>query len=181
MISMPKFDLKKISTIINGLLINNNTDNLSEILTDSRNLNINNSSESIFFAFDGIQHDGHDFIEFLYNAGVKAFVISKEIEYKKYPHAGFVKVKDTVSALQKLAHFKRMQYLIPVIGITGSNGKTIVKEWLYWLLMDKFNTVRSPQSYNSKIGVPLSLWLLDSKTEMGIFEAGISISMFFLL
>lgn len=90
------------------------------------------------------------------------------------PEANFLVVKDTLKALQKLAAHHRKRFNIPVIGITGSNGKTIVKEFLYQLLHNEFNIVRSPRSYNSQLGVPLSVWQMSDKNTLGIFEAGIS-------
>ena len=95
-------------------------------------------------------------------------------EWDSYSDANFLKVKNTLVALQKVAAYHRSRFDIPVIGITGSNGKTVVKEWLYQLLGPDFNITRSPRSYNSQIGVPLSVWELDATTELGIFEAGIS-------
>lgn len=173
---MLKFSLIQIKDIANGQLINNNVENISLILTDSRNLDIHNAANTIFFAIKGFQNDGHRFIDSLYKSGVRAFVISEEVLYDNFPDAGFIKVNNCITSLQKIAGHKRSQFDIPIIGITGSNGKTIVKEWLFHLLMDKNKVVRSPQSYNSQIGVPLSLWLLDKKSEIGIFEAGISMS-----
>ena len=93
---------------------------------------------------------------------------------KKYPDANFLMVDDTLKALQILASHHRKQFNYPVIGITGSNGKTIVKEWLNQLLQNDFNIVRSPRSYNSQVGVPLSVWQMKATNTLGIFEAGIS-------
>ncbi len=143
-----------------------------ELLTDSRKLL--HPQVTLFFALPGLKLDGHNYIADLYKKGVRAFVVSKEQALETYPDAAFILVKDVVNALQKLAHFHRKKFQIPVIGITGSNGKTIVKEWLYQLLHEDYNIVRSPKSYNSQIGVPLSLWLMDSTHTLGIFEAGIS-------
>src|SRR4029079_3011810 len=102
------------------------------------------------------------------------FVTSEAIDETQYPAAYFLKVADTLTALQSLAAYNRKQYSIPVIGITGSNGKTIVKEWLYQLLQDQYSIVRSPRSFNSQIGVPLSVWQMNERHTLGIFEAGIS-------
>ena len=96
------------------------------------------------------------------------------IETSLYPEANFLLVNDTLDALQQLAAYHRQQFNIPVIGITGSNGKTIVKEWLYQLLHEDYNIVRSPKSYNSQIGVPLSVWQMNEQHTLAIFEAGIS-------
>ena len=112
--------------------------------------------------------------EELYNDGVRAFVVSRQPDTEAFPGACFVVVDDTLMALQQLAAWHRQQYHIPVIGITGSNGKTIVKEWLAQLLGPDYNTVRSPKSYNSQVGVPLSVWQMNGAHQLGIFEAGIS-------
>ena len=101
-------------------------------------------------------------------------MVSEKIDLVNYPEANFLLVYDTVTALQELATFHRKQFTIPVIGITGSNGKTMVKEWLYQLLQEDYNIVRSPKSYNSQTGVPLSVWQMNEQHTLGIFEAGIS-------
>lgn len=152
---------------------------IEHILTDSRQLSYINST--LFVALETNTGSGHKFVEQLYNQGVKNFLIS--IWDKKYESfdANFFLVDDTLKALQALAmyhrdHFKDKKELFnfPIIGVTGSNGKTIVKEWLYQLLKDKYNTCRSPKSYNSQIGVPLSILNLNENHNLGIFEAGIS-------
>src|ERR1041384_7690721 len=145
---------------------------IEHLLIDSRK--IHSPADSLFFALTGPRRDGHQFIAELYNKGVRNFVISKKMKTSDLPEANFILVDDSLEALQKLATFHRKQFSIPVIGITGSNGKTIVKEWLYQLLHEKFNIVRSPKSYNSQIGVPLSVWQMNSHHELAIFEAGIS-------
>jgi alanine racemase len=122
----------------------------------------------------GNRRDGHQFIPELYKKGVRNFVVSELPGQAVYPDANFILVDDTLAALQGLAAFHRQQFNIPVIGITGSNGKTIVKEWLYQLLHNHYNIVRSPKSYNSQIGVPLSVWLMNEQHTLAIFEAGIS-------
>jgi Alr-MurF fusion protein len=145
---------------------------ISHLLLDSRKIIV--PAHSLFFALGGIRRDGHDFIPALYRNGVRSFVISEEMDYSAYPEANFLKVKDPLQALQQLAAFHRRRFQIPVIGITGSNGKTIVKEWLYQLLHPEHTIVRSPRSYNSQIGVPLSIWQMNEKHTLAIFEAGIS-------
>lgn len=146
---------------------------ISILLTDSRQLS--NPSETLFFAFETKNNDGHRYIADLYAAGVRNFVVSKMMpEWKNFSGCNFLFVKSPLRALQKIAAYHRRRFDIPVIGITGSNGKTIVKEWLYQLLQEDFNIVRSPRSYNSQIGVPLSVWQLDDNATLGIFEAGIS-------
>jgi alanine racemase len=119
--------------------------------------------------------NGHQFIGMAYDKGVRNFLVSETPDVLIYPNAAFILVKDTLHALQLIAAAHRKQFHLPVIGISGSNGKTIVKEWLYQLLSQTYNTLRSPKSYNSQIGVPLSVWLLQPDNQMAIFEAGISL------
>lgn len=146
---------------------------ISVLLTDSRK--VSNPSETLFFALKTKNNDAHNFVASLYEVGVRNFVVSTLLpEWEQWEDANFLHVKNTLLALQKLAAFHRSHFEIPIIGITGSNGKTIVKEWLYQLMQDDFNIVRSPRSYNSQIGVPLSVWELDENATLGIFEAGIS-------
>lgn len=147
---------------------------IKHLLIDSRMLVIPEST--IFFALSTNSNDGHNYISELYKNGVRVFVVSKTPDAleSKFTNAVFIEVKDTLSALQKLARYHRRKFNFPVLAITGSNGKTIVKEWLFQLLNDKLKIVRSPKSYNSQIGVPLSVWQMDKDFEMGIFEAGIS-------
>lgn len=146
---------------------------ISILLTDSRKLS--NPANTLFFALQTKNNDAHDFISELYEAGVRNFVVTKQLtQWKNFQNVNFIKVKNSLQALQKLAIHHRSLFDIPVIGITGSNGKTIIKEWLYQLLEKDYNIVRSPRSYNSQIGVPLSVWQLEEDTELGIFEAGIS-------
>ncbi|MDR2816931.1 MAG: bifunctional UDP-N-acetylmuramoyl-tripeptide:D-alanyl-D-alanine ligase/alanine racemase [Proteiniphilum sp.] len=143
------------------------------LLTDSRKLTL--PEETLFFAIETKNNDAHLFVRELYEKGVRNFVVSKLFpEWEELACANFLKVKNTLPALHKIAAYHRKKFNIPVVGITGSNGKTIVKEWLYQILEKNYNIVRSPRSYNSQIGVPLSVWQLDDETELGIFEAGIS-------
>ncbi|WP_080905539.1 bifunctional UDP-N-acetylmuramoyl-tripeptide:D-alanyl-D-alanine ligase/alanine racemase [Parabacteroides sp. Marseille-P3160] len=143
------------------------------LLTDSRTLSF--PDYSLFFAIRTKTNDGHKYIRDLYTLRVRNFVVTQLPEdAKKMPGANFLLVKDTLQALQKLAIAHRNHFHIPVIGITGSNGKTVVKEFLYQLLHGEFNIVRSPRSFNSQIGVPLSIWQMNEKHTLGIFEAGIS-------
>jgi Alr-MurF fusion protein len=129
---------------------------------------------TLFFALPGKRHDGHHYIQDLYNAGVRHFVVSREIPKENLPDADILLVDNTLDALQQLAAHRRSQFEIPVVGITGSNGKTVVKEWLYQLLAPDFNIVRSPKSYNSQTGVPLSVWQMQAQHTLALFEAGIS-------
>lgn len=143
------------------------------LLTDSRSLTF--PDETLFFAIRTQRNNGHDYIPELYQQNVRYFVVSEEnAVFSELKDAVFLKVDNTLHALQQVASAQRKTVNIPVIGITGSNGKTIVKEWLYQLLHADYAIVRSPRSYNSQIGVPLSVWALTQTTELGIFEAGIS-------
>ena len=151
------YKISDIAHILNGTLINNDS-SLSEVrylLTDSRK--VVSAASSLFFAIKGDRRDGHEFIADLHEAGVRNFVISDEQFSNKYPDSNFVVTKDTLGELQEVASFHRNKFHIPVVAITGSNGKTIVKEWLYQLLREDHDIVRSPKSYNSQIGVPLSV------------------------
>lgn len=145
---------------------------IEHLCIDSRR--IVHPAHSLFFALKTERRNGHSFIKQCYEKGVRSFAVSEKADYSLYPDAHFLLVKDTLQALQQLAAYHRKQFSIPVIGITGSNGKTIVKEWLYQLLSDDFNIARSPKSYNSKVGVPLSVWQLQPHHTLAIFEAGIS-------
>lgn len=145
---------------------------ISELLLDSRK--VIHPAETLFFAVKGPKLDGHNYIDELYKKGVNNFVVTKDPDTEKYPNANFILVKNSIAALQKLAGYHRSQFNLPVIAITGSNGKTIVKEWLYQLLHEDYTIVRNPKSYNSQTGVPLSLWQINDSHNLGIFEAGIS-------
>lgn len=145
---------------------------IADLSTDSRRLFM--VEKTIFFALLSNHSDGHQFLEDAYGKGVRNFVISRAAIPDGMPEANIILVDDSLAALQKLAAYHRHQFNLPVIGITGSNGKTIVKEWLNQLLNDDYNIVRSPKSYNSQIGVPLSVWQINKEHTLGIFEAGIS-------
>jgi len=143
---------------------------ISTLLTDSRR--ITNAAEGLFFALSG-RRNGQEFIAEAYASGVRNFVVGQQTEMKM-PEANFLMADDVLTALQKLAAYHRGRFNLDVIGITGSNGKTIVKEWLYQLMAADKTIVRNPKSYNSQIGVPLSVWQISEKDNLGIFEAGIS-------
>ena len=147
---------------------------VSQLLTDSRSLTY--PAETLFFAITTQNDDGHRYVKHLYNKGVRNFVIeySGNIDIKAMREANFLRVSSTLDAMQAIATYHRKRFHIPIIGITGSKGKTTVKEWLYQLLKDDYHIVRSPRSYNSQIGVPLSLWDLDDNTSLAIIEAGVS-------
>ncbi|MGZ3749846.1 MAG: bifunctional UDP-N-acetylmuramoyl-tripeptide:D-alanyl-D-alanine ligase/alanine racemase [Mucilaginibacter sp.] len=143
---------------------------ISTLLTDSRR--ITNAAEGLFFALSG-RRNGQEFVAEAYASGVRNFVVRQQTEIKM-PEANFLLVDDVLTALQQLAAHHRSRFKLDVIGITGSNGKTIVKEWLYQLMATDRTIVRNPKSYNSQIGVPLSVWQIGQKDDLGIFEAGIS-------
>lgn len=146
---------------------------IKELAIDSRKVVL--PAQSIFFAIRGDRHDGHNFIAELYEKGVRAFVVDKNfLAADQLDDAFFIRTENPLEALQKVAAAKRAQFNYPLIGITGSNGKTIVKEWLYQLLNSSHNIIRSPKSYNSQVGVPLSVWRMKSENDLAIIEAGIS-------
>ncbi len=169
-----KYSIEKVTTLIGARRYGNTEAQVSWLLTDSRSLCF--PEETLFFALKTQRNDGHRYIQDLYNRGVRQFVVEQVPENFEtlYPEANFLRVPHTLAALQRLAERHRDEFDIPIVGITGSNGKTMVKEWLYQLLLPSQRIVRSPRSYNSQIGVPLSVWLLNEQTEIGIFEAGIS-------
>lgn len=167
------YSLEKIAALTGAHLVGEHERQVSWLLTDSRSLCFPESS--LFFAIRSQRNDGHRYLSELYRRGVRAFVVSQlPADLAPYAGAGFLLVKSPVQALQRLAERHREEFNIPVVGITGSNGKTMVKEWLYQLLSDTYRVTRSPRSYNSQIGVPLSVWQLSESTQVGLFEAGIS-------
>ncbi len=173
--SKSEYSINDINKIVKGELILENNSNalISELAIDSRKLIV--PEVSLFFALTSKRNDGHKYIEELYEKGVRNFIVEYEpSNLLLLYNANIIKVKNTLIALQVLAAAHRKQFNIPVIGITGSNGKTIVKEWLYQLLNESRNIVRSPKSFNSQIGVPLSVWQMRDDHDLGIFEAGIS-------
>ena len=170
------YTLEIISSIIGGRIVGDgrSSSEIRDLLFDSRLLA--NPEETLFFSLKSNRNDGSKYIEELYNKGVRCFVVEdnvlKTTDYKC--GVSFIIVDDTLKALQKLTAYHRNNFSIPVVGITGSNGKTIVKEWLYQILSLETSVVRSPKSYNSQIGVPLSVWQLNETHQIAIFEAGIS-------
>ncbi len=164
---------RELISICNGSLIQFSADrSVQTLLIDSRKAVINDGS--VFFAISGPRHDGHKFLKDLYHLGLRQFIVEKDISASSFPGANLLKVGSCVAALQAIATHHRNQYHIPVVGITGSNGKTIVKEWLYQAMSPELQIVKNPASYNSQVGVPLSVWQLASHHELAIFEAGIS-------
>lgn len=168
------YTIEKVTTLIGARRYGDSDSNVRWILTDSRSLCF--PEETLFFAIHSGRNDGHKYIADLYRRGVRNFVVEELPQNwsEEYHEANFLKVPFALEALQRLAERHRDEFNIPVVGITGSNGKTVVKEWLYQLLSPSMAVTRSPRSYNSQIGVPLSVWLLNEQSEVGVFEAGIS-------
>jgi len=170
---MQNYTVSKIAQIIDGKIATSVDHEIKYLSIDSRT--IASPKETLFFALVGDRHNGHYYLTDLYKYGVRCFVVNATPTNKElFLEAAFIIVNNTLTALQQLCAFHRNLFNIPIIGITGSNGKTIVKEWLYQLLQEDKNITRSPKSYNSQVGVPLSVWLLENETELGVFEAGIS-------
>ena len=166
------YSLQEVADIVGGQLVGEaEGKSICDLLIDSRHLV--DARQALFFALTSARNDGHKYIKELYDKGLHSFVV-KYLPQEDLPNAAFIVVPDTLKALQTLASRHRQQFDIPVIGITGSNGKTIVKEWLYQMLSPDYSIVRSPKSYNSPVGVPLSVWQMNATYDMGIFEAGIS-------
>ncbi len=164
-----------VPSIVEGQVIQLKTNNVvTDLLTDSRKIIINPGS--VFFASKGKRNDGHSFIKELYCSGIRHFIIEdkKDGLSGEIPLANIILVNNSLMALQKIAAYHRRKFNIPVIAISGSNGKTIVKEWLGQLLSNNYKIVKSPKSFNSQLGVPLSVWQMTKDHEIGIFEAGIS-------
>jgi alanine racemase len=165
--------IQEISTIVEASFLSKFTDfEISRLNFDSRKST--GVSEELFLAIAGEKNDGHQYIPQLYQQGIRNFLVSKSIDPTAYPDSNILQVSDTLSALQKLVADHRTHFDIPVVAITGSNGKTIVKEWLSTILEHQFKLIKSPKSYNSQIGVPLSVWQLGAEHEVGVFEAGVS-------
>ncbi len=167
-----KYSLQQIAEITNAKVIGNGKAQIEWLLTDSRAVSF--PEESLFVAIKTSRNNGHKYIADLYATNVRSFLVSEVPT--GFDDANFLLVDDTLRAMQALAAAHRKQFACPVLGITGSNGKTIVKEWLFQLLQNDTVITRSPRSYNSQIGVPLSVWDLSAQTELGVFEAGISLS-----
>ncbi len=167
-----------LQTDIQPLIAAIHSGRLVYLLTDSRSLSV--PEQTVFFALTTPHGDGHHYIQQLYDRGVRHFVVrNDDVERQQHwqqhcPDAVFHLTSDTLAELQYVVAKHRQQFHIPVVGITGSNGKTIVKEWLYQLLSPDKMVTRSPRSYNSQIGVPLSVFLLNKHSQIGVFEAGIS-------
>jgi alanine racemase len=167
------YTLEQIGEIVGGSFLTKAASaSIAHLVYDSRAIAF--PADSLFFALRTAHQDGHKFIGDAYRKGVRHFVVDRVVAADEYSDATFLHVTDTLHAMQELARHHRSRFHLPVIGITGSNGKTIVKEWLYHLLHDDFSIVRSPKSFNSQVGVPLSVWQIGGQHTLGLFEAGIS-------
>jgi len=170
-----QYSIPEILQITKGDLFSSDSSEtfINDILIDSRKLI--SPKNCLFFALVTKRNDGHKYIENLSKRGIKNFIVSVLPDnYQEYKNTNFILVKDTLKALQSLGAAHRQKFNIPIIGISGSNGKTIVKEWLYQLMSPDKKIIRSPKSYNSQIGVPLSVWQMEDNYELAVFEAGIS-------
>ncbi|KAA6347687.1 Alanine racemase 1 [termite gut metagenome] len=173
------YAIEEIVKLIGAERIGNAETIISWLLTDSRSLCF--PEETLFFALNTERNNGAHYIPSLYARGVRNFAVSNSqskeavnITFSDFPDSNFLLISNPLKALQRLAEKHRNRFHIPIIGITGSNGKTVVKEWLYQLLAPEQKIVRSPRSYNSQIGVPLSVWQLNENADLAIFEGGIS-------
>ncbi|WP_068596673.1 bifunctional UDP-N-acetylmuramoyl-tripeptide:D-alanyl-D-alanine ligase/alanine racemase [Vaginella massiliensis] len=165
------YTLQQIAELVEGRLLGNPQVEIEEYYFDTRTIVI--PTHGLFIALQGIQKSGLMYLEDAYNKGIRNFLVS-EMPTNSFAAANYIVVDDSLKAIQTMAKHHRQQFHYPVIGITGSNGKTVIKEWLYQLLWEDFKIVRSPKSYNSQLGVPISVLLMDENQELGIFEAGIS-------
>lgn len=164
--------LNEASALINGSVHGNGEVIVDRLSVDSRTLS--QPDGTLFIALVGEQHDGHNYISDLYKRGIRAFLVSTLPDFQRFPDAGFCLMPDTLTAMQELAAARRKQFSGEVVAITGSNGKTIVKEWINQCLSDLYIIHRSPKSYNSQVGVPLSVWGAGPQHHLAVIEAGIS-------
>ncbi len=170
---MFRYTAKEIASVVSGEIEGPDNRSICHLFIDSRQQV--SPVESLFVAIKGQHNDGHRFITDLYHRGIRNFMVLRTWRPESnLSESLFIRVDDTLTALQRFAAWHRSRFKVTTIGITGSNGKTIIKEWLHQCLQDKWHITRSPKSYNSQVGVPLSILLLDENTEMAIFEAGIS-------
>ncbi len=169
---MARLSLQQFAEFSGGELIGPTTGFVERLAFDSRKLLI--PQDAIFIAIKGVSHDGHAYIEELYRRGIRAFMVETLCDYSAYPDSTFIQVSNSVIALQNVASEIRKEFKFPIIAITGSNGKTVVKEWASRLLERQMTVGRSPRSYNSQLGVPLSLWMLEEECDVALIEAGIS-------
>lgn len=175
------YTIEKITTLIGARRIGHADAKIGWLLTDSRSLCF--PEETLFFALRSQRNDGHKYIDDLYRRGVRNFVVENDmltsylLPLTSYADANFLVVPSPLEALQRLAERHRDEFDIPIVGITGSNGKTMVKEWLYQILSPQMVVTRSPRSYNSQIGVPLSVWLLNEQTSRWVSSKRESVSL----
>mgnify|MGYP000223350467 CR=1 FL=1 len=170
---MKPYTITDLARLTGGRLYKHADCQISHLVVDSRK--IFSPEETVFFALEGERHDGHDYLDDLWNKGVRNFVVSHLPQrLDAYTGSNFVHVSHTLGSLQQLAARHRNRFNCPVIGITGSNGKTIVKEWINHVMGERYNLIRSPKSYNSQVGVPLSVWHMNDDHDLAVFEAGIS-------
>ena len=171
---MHPYTTHQIAEVVGGVIRPSHAADLAvgQITHDSRR--VPRTPDQLFVALHGPRHDGHAYISAAYESGIRAFLVDQEQPDQDFPEATFILVEQTNQALQSWATYHRRRFSLPIIGITGSNGKTTVKEWLFQLLEEDFRIVRSPASYNSQIGVPLSVLQITPQDQLGIFEAGIS-------
>lgn len=170
------YSFHQIADIVSGEIKKELSDNSSffieHLLIDTRKIIYPESS--VFIAINGVRNNGHNYLTEAYNAGVRCFIVEYLPDDFAEKEMNCVVVKNSLNALQSIAAFHRNQFKCPVVGITGSNGKTIVKEWLYTLLKEDLNIIRNPKSFNSQVGVPLSIWGMNEQHQLGLFEAGVS-------
>lgn len=169
------YNLREIAQITGASFFGTSNNKILHFLNDSRSLS--SPEDTLFIALKTERNNGHNYIQSLIDSGVKSFLVKEnEVEVRSFERSdiSFLISADPLASIQKLAAYHRQQFSVPVIGITGSNGKTVVKEWLYQLLKQNYSICRSPKSYNSQIGVPLSILNLNATHTLGIFEAGIS-------
>jgi len=164
--------LEKLGSMLGGEIYGKSDLSFSSLSIDSRTLT--SAGDTLFIALTGDQNDGHNYIPELYKRGVRAFLVSRLPDYLLFSEAGFCLVDSGLRGLQEIAGSKRRQFKGEVLAITGSNGKTIVKEWIHQCLGSIIKTHRSPKSYNSQVGVPLSIWGIEDVHQLAIIEAGIS-------
>ncbi len=171
---MANYHIEKIAGVVGGELHRGGSNQvIRNIVTDSRKFSF--PGDSLFVAIRGERNDGHKYLSGLFRQQVRNFLVQRLPEdISRFQGANFIVVKDTLRALQILTASHRNEFDLPVIGITGSNGKTILKEWLFQLMQNERVVVRSPKSYNSQVGVPLSVWQIEPRHDLAIFEAGIS-------
>ncbi|MBS2097992.1 bifunctional UDP-N-acetylmuramoyl-tripeptide:D-alanyl-D-alanine ligase/alanine racemase [Carboxylicivirga linearis] len=170
---MAQITLQQFAKYAEAELHGNSEATIERIVFDSRKLLLTDGA--LFIAVKGANHDGHSYISNLYSRGVRAFLVEKGFDYSGFTEAGFIIVDNSVQALHKVVSQMRKGFHFPVVGITGSNGKTIVKEWAARILDKKLKVGRSPRSYNSQLGVPLSVFMLEDDCDVALIEAGISL------